>query len=76
MIRDLIDNYSAPEIFVDGFANHTSHDGVMTCVGYRRMPEGLTVVIRLVWPAVNTVAAVDDAIQAMTTVRIGPRRNH
>jgi hypothetical protein len=62
---DLIEPYAVPEIFVDGFTRHASRSGVMTCVGYRVMPEGKVVVIRLVWPAVNTVEAIDDAVNAM-----------
>ena len=65
--EELIEAYTVPEIFVDGFTAHSSRDGVMTCVGYRRMAEGKIVVLRLVWPAINTIAAIDDANAAMHT---------
>lgn len=61
----LIEPYAVPEIFVDGFTQHNSRDGVMTCVGYRAMQDGKVVVIRLAWPAVNTEAAILDASVAM-----------
>lgn len=64
--QDLIELYSVPEIFVDGFARHTSHDGVMTCIGYRLMDGHKIVVLRLVWPAVNTTAAINEAVDAMS----------
>lgn len=67
----LIEPFAVPEVFVDGFSQHTSRDGVMTCVGYRRMKDGKTIVIRLAWPAVNTTAAIDDALNAM--VSLDPR---
>lgn len=73
--NDLLEPYAAPEIFVDGFTKHTSRDGVMTCVGYRNMPEGRVIVVRLVWPAVNTGAAMDDANEAVAVSKlIGPKK--
>lgn len=62
---EFIEPFAAPEIFVDGFSKHLSRDGVMSCVGYRKMPDGNLVVVRLVWPAVNTMAAIEDAEAAM-----------
>lgn len=64
-MRELIEPMGVPEIFVDGFTKHTAHDGVMTAIGYRKMPEGNVAVIRLVWPEVNTSAAIDEANLAM-----------
>jgi len=64
--NDLIEPFAAQEIFVDGFTDHATRNGVMTCVGYRRLPEGNVIVVRLVWPAVNTTAAIDSAMQAMS----------
>jgi hypothetical protein len=66
MIEDMIEVYPTKEIFVDGFAGHKSSDGVMTCVGYRKMSEGNVVVVRLAWPAVNTNEAIISAIDAMS----------
>lgn len=70
--------FAAPEIFVDGFTNHTARDGVMTCVGYRRMADGSHIVVRLAWPAVNTMAAVEEAEAALArpqpAARVGPKR--
>ena len=63
--EELIEPFLAPEVFVDGFSEHTVRDGVMTCAGYRTMKHGRIVVIRLAWPVVNTIAAIDAAIQAM-----------
>lgn len=63
--------FAAPEIFVDGFSKHTARDGVMTCIGYRNMPEGRMVVVRLVWPAVNTMAAIEEAEAAMAAPVLG-----
>ncbi len=71
---DVIEIYSAPEIYVDGFTQHTSRDGVMTCVGYRKMPEGRVVVVKLVWPAANTNAAIEDALSAMSNPEIEAER--
>ena len=65
---DLIDLHAVPEIFVDNFTRHVSRDGVMSCVGYRQMPQGKVIVIKLVWPAVNTSSAIGDAIDAMNSV--------
>jgi hypothetical protein len=62
----VIEPFAVPEIFVDGFTQHKAHDGVMSCVGYRKLAEGKIVVVRLVWPAVNTSAAIDDAISALS----------
>lgn len=64
-----LEAYTVPEIFVDGFTGHTSRDGVMSCVGYRKLREGKIVVVKLVWPAVNTNAAIDDANAAMIRAR-------
>lgn len=61
----LIEPFAVPEIFVDGFTGHTARDGVMSCAGYRHTKEGKVVVVRLVWPVVNTTAAIDDAISAL-----------
>jgi hypothetical protein len=63
--EELLEPYAVAEIFVDGFTKHTLRDGVMTCVGFRNMTEGKVIVVRLVWPAVNTVAAINDAVVAM-----------
>lgn len=79
---DLIEPYAVPEIFVDSFTKHVSRDGVMTCVGYRKMAEGRVVVVRLAWPAVNTSAAIEDANLALTVpidelqIIRGKRRAH
>ena len=64
-MKDLMELQSVPEIFVDGFTNHACKNGVMSCVGYRTLPSGNVVVLRLVWPAVNTVEAINDAVSAM-----------
>lgn len=77
-----VEAYTVPEIFVDGFTSHALRDGVMTCVGYRKLIEGKIVVVKLVWPAVNTNAAIDDANAAMdaanrpipTGKRNGPKK--
>ncbi len=61
----LIEPFSVQEIFVDGFTDHQTHDGVMTCAGYRKTKEGRLVVVRLVWPEVNTAAAIADATAAL-----------
>ncbi len=63
--EEFIETFTAPEIFVDGFSKHTARDGVMSCIGYRKLPEGKLVVVRLVWPAVNTIAAIEEAEAAM-----------
>lgn len=63
---DPIELYAAPEIFVDGFTKHESRDGVMSCNGYRRVHGRNVVVVKLVWPVVNTSAAIDEALQAMS----------
>jgi hypothetical protein len=76
----LIEPFSVPEIFVDGFTDHVARDGVMSCAGYRHMKDGKIVVVRLVWPAVNTDAAIEDAKIAMaspnptTPLHIVPKR--
>jgi hypothetical protein len=61
----LIEGHSVPEIYVDGFTNHMSRDGVMTCVGFRKLPEGNFIVVRLAWPVVNTLSAISDATEAL-----------
>jgi hypothetical protein len=66
-ISDPIELYSVPEIFVDGFTKHVSVDGVMSCIGYRKMQGRSVVVLKLVWPAVNTGAAISDAMEALDT---------
>lgn len=65
MPDELIEPVGVLEIFVDGFTDHVARDGVMSCVGYRTMKDGKFVVIKLVWPAVNTEAAIGDARSAM-----------
>lgn len=55
----------APEIFVDGFAEHISMDGVMRCVGYQTRGGRRVIVVRLAWPEVNTQAAIGEAMDAM-----------
>lgn len=64
---DLIEPYTVHEIFVDGFIEHRSIDGVMSCVGYRKSPEGRVIVVRLAWPETSTQAAIDDANAALAT---------
>jgi hypothetical protein len=61
----IIEPFTAPEIFVDGFTQHEARNGVMTCIGYRAMKDGKFAVVRLVWPVVSTGAAIDDAIAAL-----------
>jgi hypothetical protein len=63
----VIEPATVQEIFVDGFSEHAIHDGVMTCIGYRKMKDGKYAVVRLVWPAVNTNAAIEDATLALNT---------
>jgi hypothetical protein len=63
--EELIDTFGVPEIFVDGFTKHSARDGIMSCVGFRHMADGPTVVVRLVWPIVNTDAAIEDAKLAL-----------
>ncbi len=72
--ESVIEPFGVPEIFVDGFTHHTAHDGVMTCIGYRKMPSGKVVVLRLAWPAVNTAAAITDAEEAMKAIDLPPVR--
>lgn len=74
---ETLDDLSAPEIFVDGFINHAARDGVMSCVGYRRISGRKVTVIRLVWPAVNTSTAIDDALAALgNDIETGSKRAH
>jgi hypothetical protein len=68
--KEPMEIYAVPEIFVDGFTQHMSRDGVMSCIGYRKMAEGSIVVIRLVWPATSTGAAIDEANEALA-MKIG-----
>jgi hypothetical protein len=67
----LIEPFAVQEIFVDGFCDHQIENGVMSCVGYRvQRPSRQNgdplkvVVIRLVMPAMNLDAAIQDARQA------------
>ncbi len=67
----LVEPFAVQEIFVDGFCDHQINNGVMTCVGYRTQRPSRengdplkVVVVRLVMPASNVDAAVDDARQA------------
>lgn len=69
----LVEAYPVPEIFVDGFSDHVVTNGVMTCAGYRVQPASREdaeptriVVIRLVMPAMNMDAAIEDARQAQS----------
>jgi hypothetical protein len=64
---DLIENLGVLEIYVDGFCDHAARNGVMTCIGYRKMKDGTYVVLRLAWPVVNTTEAIDCASAAMDT---------
>lgn len=64
--EEFAEPFAAPEIYVDGFTKHAARDGVMTCIGYRNLPSGKTVVLRLAWPAVNTMAAIEDAETALS----------
>lgn len=64
--KEPMEIYAVPEIFVDGFTQHTARDGVMSCIGYRKMSEGKIVVVRLVWPATSTSSAIDEATAALT----------
>jgi hypothetical protein len=59
--EEFAEPFAAPEIYIDGFTHHAVRDGVMTCIGYRNMPDGRHVVLRLAWPMVNTMAAVEEA---------------
>ncbi len=64
--ESLIEPFSVQEIFVDGFTEYVARDGVMTCAGYRLTSDGDKVVkVRLIWPAVNTEAAVNGAMVAL-----------
>jgi hypothetical protein len=63
----VIEPATVQEFFIDGFTDHAVHDGVMTCIGYRNMKDGKYAVVRLVWPAVNTCAAIEDATLALNT---------
>lgn len=75
--EETFDDFSAPEIFVDGFVNHASRDGVMSCVGYRSIGGRKIIVLRLVWPAANTTSAVEDAMSALNhDIEIGSKRAH
>lgn len=67
--EDFAEPFAAPEFYVDGFTNHAARDGVMTCIGYRNMSDGKQIVVRLVWPMVNTMAAVEDAEAALAKPR-------
>lgn len=73
--EDLIEPLGVPEIYVDNFTKHVSRNGVMSCVGFRDMTEGKVVVVRLVWPLVNTSSAIDDANQAMAAPEPPPPKN-
>lgn len=69
----IIEPIGVLEVYVDGFTEHIVRDGVMTCVGYRRMPDGRKVVLRLAWPAVNTAEAVESAITAAAMPTAAPQ---
>ena len=62
---DLIEPTLAPEIFVDYFTQHAVSDGIMSCVGYRKRADGKIIVVRLMWPAAHTSAAIQEAATAL-----------
>lgn len=68
--EELLEPFAVQEIFVNGFTNHQRHDGVMSCVGYRATRDGKLVVVRLVWPAANTEAAIEDAKAALAAAEV------
>ncbi len=75
--KDLIEPIGVKETFVDYFTSHVSMDGVMRCVGVRKINGDQIVVIRLAWPVVNTECAIEEAQSALAapapaTVNKGP----
>lgn len=65
--EEVFEPVGIPEVFVDYFTKHVAIDGVMRCVGVRRMADGTTAVIRLAWPVVNTDIAIEAARSALAT---------
>lgn len=67
----LVEPFSVPEIYIDGFTDHTIINGNMSCVGYRVQPPSRlngdpirVIVVRLVWPAATTDEGIADARRA------------
>jgi hypothetical protein len=67
MQEELVEPIGVQEVFVDYFTGHISINGVMRCVGVRRINNENVVVIRLVWPEANTESAIKEARTALAS---------
>ncbi len=65
--EEILEPIGLEDVFVDGFTKHATRNGYMSCIGYRELESGTIAVIRLVWPVVNTEAAIEDAREALAT---------